>query len=302
MKKYLSVILAALLVLSLLAGCGATAPMEMENGSMGTADRAPVKGDGAVMESVSDSAAGASNPLPQTQKLIRTIYLDAETEDMSSLLSGVKARIAELGGYVEDEDIYNGSNYASRRYRHASLIIRIPADKLDAFIENVSSSANITSSQQTVEDVTLSYVATESRIKALETEQTRLLELLAQAQSMDDILQIESRLTNIRHELEQVTSQLRVLENQVTYGTVHLNISEVKEYTDVSEPETVWQRIGKGFTENLKALGDFFVELFVFIVTGLPILVPLAIVAFGVIWLLRKAAKKKSVKKEKKEN
>ena len=54
--------------------------------------------------------------------------------------------------------------------------------------------------------------------------------------------------------------------------------------------------------ENLKALGDFFVELFVFIVTGLPILVPLAIVAVAVIWLLRKSAKKKPAKKVKKEN
>lgn len=296
MKKYLSVLLAALLVLSLLAGCGAAtdnaagAPQEMEGSKDFLADQE-------LTGTTTDSS--TTNSLPPEQKLIRKFYIDAETEDMNVLLAGVKERIAELGGYVESENVYNGSQYSgSRRYRHANLTIRIPADKLDSFVQSVSDAANITSSEQTVDDVTLSYVATESRLKALQTEQDRLLELLAKAETMDDILQIESRLTDVRGELEGVTSQLRVYDNQVNYGTVNLSISEVKEYTVVEEPETVWERIGAGFMENLKALGDFFVELFVFIVTGLPILIPLAAVVVFIVWLVHKSNKKRKNKKE----
>lgn len=294
MKKYLSITLAALLVLGLLAGCGAkndSAALEgipQENGS-------------AVMDSemsITESASGTSSPLPQSQKLIRKIRMEAETEDLDTLLGAVKERIAELEGYVEAENIYNGSEYGnSRRYRYANLTIRIPADKLDSFVEHVSGNANIVSSEETVDDVTLSYVATESRIKALETEQTRLLELLAKAESMDDILQIESRLTNVRTELEEVTSQLRVYDNLVSYGTVNLNIDEVREYTVVEEPETVWERIGAGFMENLGNLGDFFVELFVFVVTALPYLVVLAVVAVVIIVLIRRNRRKKKTTK-----
>ena len=299
MKKYLSLILVLLLTLSLLAGCGAKSAydgMVQENGGMGpaTADK----------ETASTGSVGSdSAPLPANQKLIRTIRLEAETEDLEPLLDTVNQRIADLNGYVEAKNIYNGSNYSgSRRYRYANLTIRIPADKLDEFVQNVSGSANVVSAEETVDDVTLSYVATESRIKALETEQERLLELLAQAETMEALLQIEARLTDVRDELETVKSQLRLYDNLVNYGTVHLTISEVKEFTVVTEPETVWDRIGTGFMENLKALGEFFVELCVFIVTGLPILIPLAAVLVALIILIRRkkknAPKKKSTKEK----
>lgn len=298
MKKYLSLILVLLLTLSLLAGCGAKSAydgMAQENGSMG-----PATADKEM--SATGSVGSDSTPLPANQKLIRTIRLEAETEDLEPLLDTVNQRIADLNGYVEAKNIYNGSNYSGgRRYRYANLTIRIPADKLDEFVQNVSGSANVVSAEETVDDVTLSYVATESRIKALETEQERLLELLAQAETMEDLLQIEARLTDVRDELETVKSQLRLYDNLVNYGTVHLTISEVKEFTVVTEPETVWDRIGAGFMENLKALGEFFVELFVFIVTGLPILIPLAAVIVALIILIRRKKKNVFKKKSKKE-
>jgi hypothetical protein len=78
------------------------------------------------------------------------------------------------------------------------------------------------------------------------------LELLAKAEDMKDLLMIEERLTNVRAELEEVTSQLRVFDNKVDYGTVQLNITEVQVYT-VVEDETIWQRIGTGLKENWKS-------------------------------------------------
>lgn len=85
-------------------------------------------------------------------------------------------------------------------------------------------------------------MAITSRITALETEESRLLELLAAAANMSDLLEIESRLTEVRTELEKVKSQLRIYENQVSYGTIYLTVSEVKEYTVVEEPENSGDR------------------------------------------------------------
>ena len=133
------------------------------------------------------------------------------------------------------------------------------------------------SSNKTVDDVTLSYVSIESRMKALQTEEARLLELLAKAETLKDLLTVESRLTDVRTELEQVTSALRVMDNQVNYATVDLYIDEVTEYTPVEEPETVWQRISEGFVKSLKGVGNFFEELFVFLIVGSPYFVLVAI-------------------------
>lgn len=293
MRKLFTLTLVFLLAFSLLAGCGANSASDgavMENGLGAVTDAKDT-------ELSTSESTGSTTALPQNQKLIRKFNIDAETEDLDALLSSVNSRISELGGYVEAQNVQNGSAYAGRRYRYASLTIRIPADQLDSFVTHVSDSANIVSSRETVDDVTLSYVATESRITALQTEQTRLLELLAKAESMEDILKIESRLTEVRTQLEEVTSQLRVYDNLVSYGTVTLNIDEVKEYTVVEEPETVWDRIRTGFTQNLEALGDGLTELFIFIVVSLPFLIPLVIIGGVLALLVILHSRKKKAKK-----
>ena len=79
------------------------------------------------------------------------------------------------------------------------------------------------------------------------------MELLAQAGTMEDLLQIEKRLTEVRTELEKVTSQLRLYDNLVGFGTVHLSLRQVTEFTDTTVEPTIWQRIGSGFVSSLTA-------------------------------------------------
>ena len=286
-KRFLAIGLTVLLIATLFSGCGAA-----------SYDSAPKESASSIdHESLTDSASGNTESIaPPGQKLIRTLYLNAETEDMDAIVPGIEEKTAELGGYIEGREVYNGSAYGGSRYRHASLTIRIPAEKLDAFVNHVADASNITSNRETTEDVTLSYVATESRVKALETEQTRLLELLAKAETMEDLLLIESRLTEVRTELEEVTSQLRLYDNLVNYGTIYLELEEVVEYTE-PRPDTVWSRIGKGFVKSLKGVGNFFVELFVFLIVASPYLALIAVIVFAIIFLIKRKKKKKAAKK-----
>ena len=291
-------LLAILLVLTLLlSGCGGAASMESVSGAengKSTYDDAMAEPMATEAASLGSGESGNATKLPANQKLVRKIWLEAETEDMDALLKTVEGRIAELGGYVEDRKMENGSIYSSRRYRYGSMTVRIPADKLDSFVGDVSGAANIVSNRETTEDVTLSYVENESKVTALETEQTRLLELLAKAESMEDILKIESRLTKIREELETVKSKLRVYDNLVNYGTVYLDITEVREYTVVEpEPETIWQRMGTGIVKSWKNMVKGLGNLLVFLVVALPYLVPIGIVVTAVILLRKKCRKKK---------
>ena len=151
--------------------------------------------------------------------------------------------------------------------------------------------SNVVSYNESQEDVTLTYVSTESRVKALETEQERLLELLSKAENMSDLLEIEARLTDVRYELENVTSQLRVLANKVDYATVNLYISQVKVYTEVEE-QTVWQRIGSGFKKNLKNMGESLEDFFVWLVTYSPQIVITVVVVALLLTLLYRRGKK----------
>ena len=306
-RKLFAILMVCLLITGIFAGCGAEAMMDapMDNGAV--ADRiesieAPEAPEYSLNDSSStaDSAAGETAIDPQNQKLIRTVYMDAETEDMDTLLSQVQKRINELGGYVEAREVYNGSMYNSTRYRNANLTIRIPADRLSEFVDHVSQVSNITSSRETVDDVTLQYVAIESRIKALETEQQTLLDLMAKAETMSDLLTIESRLTDVRYELENIHSQLRVYDNKVNYATIHLDVSEVVEYTE-PEPENGWQRMGSGFVKSIKGVGNGLKEFFIWLVAAIPYLLLIGVIGAGIfliIWgSIRRGRKKRAAKK-----
>ena len=292
MKRYTAWILTIALITGLLCGCGATSD-------------SATKGNGAVMDSMGSSAEmepgeggltsnsnSITNAPESNQKLVRKIWLNAETDDLDALLQQVDDKISSLSGYAESREVYHGSPSATRRYRRATLTIRIPVAQLDQFVSHVTELSNVTSSNETADDITLTYIATESRVNALQTEHDRLLELLAKAENMSDLLKIEERLTDVRADLEEVASKLKLYDNMVDYGTVYLELSEVKEYTDITEPETVWQRIGKGFMQSLEDLGEFFTELFVFLVVGIPYLVILAVVIVVIVLIFKRRRKK----------
>lgn len=117
--------------------------------------------------------------------------------------------------------------------------------------------------------------------------------MLAKAETLDDLLTIEKRLTSVRTDIEQVTSTLRLYDNQVDYATIHLSIEEVKEFTEVTEPQTTWERVRSGFGKSLKGLGNFFVELFVFLVVSLPYTVSIGAVVLLTLWICKQAKKRK---------
>lgn len=302
-RNLLALILALSLCCSLLAGCGGSAA----NDYMSAAPEAEAPAAPAPMEDIAemeemeyeeltDSTQSAQTSLPENQKLITTVHMDAETEDLDATLAYVDSRIAQLGGYMEAQDIYNGSAYSSYRHRNANLTIRIPADNLNQFVEQVSESANIVSKSTSTENVTLSYISTASRITALETEEETLLEFMAQAETMEDLLTIEARLTDVRTELEQYTSQLRLLDNKISYSTIYLFLEEVVEYTEVEEePETFWERISKGFTKSMKNLGEGILEFIIFLITAFPYFIPVIVIAVVVI-LIIKLSKRKNKK------
>ncbi len=304
-KKLLALFMTVLMIMALFSACGGESMAYDANGAMteevyemeAPEAAAPMPENGDLT-----STSGSQTATPENEKIIITMHMDTETEDMDPLLELISGKVTQLGGYLEAQEIFNGSGRNTSRTRYAYLTIRIPADQLDSFVLHVEENSNIISQNTSTENVTLTYVGVESRIKALETEEARLLELLAKAENMDDLLKIEARLTEVQSELEQVKSTLRSLDNKINYSTIYLNITEVKEYTEVVEPETVGQRISAGFSKSLKNVGEGAVNLFVNFVVALPYLIPLAAVAgvvLLIIWLcLRKGKNKKKHSQE----
>lgn len=241
----------------------------------------------AVMEEAEDVQVEVQDV---NRKLIRNVDMTLETEEFDDLLSGVQSRITQLGGYVEQSYIYNNGSYYDgvdfNDLRNADLTVRIPAEKLDEFLSAVSERSNVISQNESVTDVTLQYVDLESHKEALQAEQERLLELMEQAQSIDDIISLESRLSEVRYQIESMESQLRTFDNQVSYSTVYLYIEEVKTYTPTEAPGRL-EKMTNGFVESLQGVGNGFLDFCIGFVIALPYLVVWAIIIVLVILVIR---------------
>ena len=294
MKKLTAWILTLCVLLSLTA-CGGSSKESAAMQYAMEAEEAPAAMDTASNGTLTESGSTGSTALPESRKWIITVDMSVETDDLDTLQAALDEKISALDGYVEDQSVYNGSSYASRRYRNANLTVRIPAENVDKFTDEVDGIANVVSNNLRREDITLNYVATESRVKALETEEARLLELMEQAETMADLLEIEARLTDVRYELESHASQLRTYDNQINYATIYLFIEEVQEYTPVEEP-TLWERISTGFKNSLKGLGESLQDVLVFIIVAAPYLLVYGGIALVIILVIRKTRKNRTTK------
>lgn len=304
--KGFTVVMACLL----LAGCGSSASKNTTAESAAY-DRAAGYDTGnlyaeeaAVEEALEASGTGGtSDPVAvqdTSRKLIRNVDLEVETESFDELLRTIESKTAAAGGYIEASYTYNGSLYYGKENRNANLTLRIPAGELDGFLSQVGEVSNIISRNENITDVTLQYVDMESHKNALKTEQDRLLDLLEKAESVEDIITIESRLSEVRYQLESMESQLRTMDNQVSYSTVYLYINEVARLTPVQEQST-WEKIKTGFSASLYHIGEGFKNFGIGFVINLPYLLVWAIIlgAAGllVFWILKGRAKRR-VKKE----
>ena len=284
----------------LLTACGSAAPTDDGIFNRAEADmnsaaldqmEMPFETSAAPEELKSESAIDA--PVLSNRKLIKTVQIEAETEEYDALVAALEEKLAALGGYTESRQ--TGTFGKTRRW--SNMTLRIPAQNLASFVAHVTEEANVLSTSEETQDVTLQYSDTEAKLAALKTEQARLMELLAAANNLSEILEIEARLSDVTYELERYESQKRGYDNRINYATVHLSLEEVAVLTELEEP-TVWTRIRDGFTESLQGVSDGFVDLFVYLIAGSPYIAVTGAVLALVILLARKQSRKAQKEKQ----
>ncbi len=306
-SKYFKILIFLTSAALLLAGCGKksfdassgdteaaqiVSDSSMDNGYNSYTEAAQETGAmDMAAEATEDIAAEEKASAPEvsekdlsSRKLIKTVSLSMETRTFDTLKNQMEESISSFGGYIENSS-YDAPQ-GSRQYRYYYLCVRIPAENLDGFVGKAGELGTITNKSENVEDVTLDYVDKTAYKDSLETEYERVTELLEKATDLEQILALESKLSELRYEINSYESQLRTLDNQIDYSTVNISISEV-EYEQETD-DTISSRISNGFKSSLFAVRDFFVNTFVFLISNLPVLLLLAIVAVLVVIGIKK--------------
>ena len=230
--------------------------------------------------------------------LIRTVTISAETKEFDHVKADVEAQVKFLGGYIEYSNVAGTGN--DRDLRTAYYQVRIPADQLDTLLEKVGNSCTVLSSSENTSDVTLEYVDSKARVESLRVEYDQLMELLDNAQDLDTIIVLQNRLSDVRYEIEYYESNIRVLENQVTYATLNLSLTEVLEETEVEEPHVVTysEKVSDQFADTWENTKIFFQDLLLDLIAAIPGLIVLAVfIIAGLIVLFVLRGKRKKARK-----
>ena len=319
MKKTASLMLALLLLLSLCA-CGsakdsAAAPMAAQSSYI-SADSAPAEAyaeESAAGFAMSNAAAktedggsGENAPDENPEKIIYSADVTVETTDFDGSLAKIEELLASCGGWVESSSV-NGANFyqKSRGYggtRSASYILRIPSDRFDELMSSLSSLGNVPYTHTYTENVTSQYYDTEAHMKAYQTQEDRLLEMMEKAETVEDIVILEDRLTELRWRIESLQSTLKNWDRRVSYSSVSLSLQEVQEYTPEAETRLSYgQRLWRSLKDGLRGVAEFFEELLIWFVGALPTLAILAVLALLLRLPVKKAlARRREKRAEKK--
>ena len=133
--------------------------------------------------------------------------------------------------------------------------MRIPADQFQPFLDQVGTLCHVTYQEQTSENVSEAYYDAESRLATQRTKLERLQNLLAQAENMEDIITIESAISDTELEIERLTGTLRQYDALVDYATVYLSLQEVYQLSNVEEPATSFaSRMGAAFASGWRGV------------------------------------------------
>lgn len=301
--KATALILVLLMAISVFVSCGA----KSDNWSGGDAymeNSAPIPGDkvdGSNGGLGTVPSGGIDNP---SAKIIKKATAEMQTTEYDKFLTDLYTKITEFEGYTDGES-FSGSG----KYRRATVTIRIPAAKLEDFKAALSGLGTMTYYSATKQDVTLTYDILKSEVDTLTAEIVIVEELFEIAKASGDlarITEVEEKLTDLRLRIAKANAQLSVYDNSISYSTVNLTVYE-KAVIEEPEPEpdpTAFQRIGKNLSNAFKGIGEFFVDLFVFIVSAIPYLLVIALFAcIPAIIIIRKIGKKsKKGADEKKES
>ena len=225
-------------------------------------------------------------------KIIYSVFADLETMSFDDTIAGVHALMASHGAFIENSSI-SGVNYASKHYgwndfRSAFFSLRVPVARLDSMAASLDNLGNVTHISHSATNITSQFFDTQSRLNSLKIQEERLLDMLSKAEDVPDLILIEERLSDVRYQVESLTTTLNTWQNQVDFSTLTLNIREVEQFTErVEIHRSYWQQIGDGFMSTIRGVGRFFMNLFMWIIVSAPVLIIIAIVVVAALILIR---------------
>lgn len=253
-----------------------------------------VKPSGVGLSGQDAAAAGEAAPVPTEppalagRKVVRSASLVLEVDDVEGTFQQLLAMVEAAGGFVQESMLSDepgfvvpparGGDAAVRRV--ARVVLRVPVDGFPRFVSQVMSLGEPRSYQTDASDITSQYVDTEARLRNLSAQEQRLLEIVGQARTVEELLQVEQQLWRVRGEIESLQAQLQHWDELVALATLHVTL----EPQGVTPPSSGTD-LGERLLGALYQAVEYMVAGVETMILGAGFLLPWAVLG-AVIWLV----------------
>lgn len=247
--------------------------------------------------------------IPVQQRLIiRNGFISVSVENTVEAKEGIEAlvqRFADEGAFIVNADQSGG--FTDNPY--ISMTIRVPATEFDAVMEEIGDLAaegTIPTQNESAEDVTDEYIDVAARLESLETARERLLTLMQDAATTEELLMAEQQLTFREQEIDALQGRLNYLTESARLSRIDISL----EPYILSQPvDTRWrpaETVRESLEDLLDGLRDFGDFLIRFVIVIVPFLVILGLIIWGVIrllmWLFGRRRRRRQAREEQDEH
>lgn len=218
-------------------------------------------------------------------KLIKTADITFKTKDSEKARQSLYEITRQYSGYVESEDFSNDYD----DYKRYDIVLLIEADKFDTFFARFDSlQYKIIQRTIRVEDATLQYKDDSSMLVAKRKIEKKYLELLSIAKDVEDIIEIENKISEVQRDIEYTTSKIRYLEKQVAYSRINFTIKSENTYIESIQETSYGQKLLTG----MKTGWNGFKSVIIALVTIWPLIL-IALANYYIFRVIRRRFREK---------
>jgi len=225
--------------------------------------------------------------------IIKNADVNVEVQNFDGFMETINEIVTDSKGYISSSSSYiyrRDSNDPEKNLKGGNISIRVPSEVFDGIIYSVGEIGNVTNTNLYTEDISKRYRNTADEVKNLEIREARIREIMGKAEKIEDILKIEEELSRVRTEINRLKGNLSNWEDLVSLSTINIDVREVEDIKNKIVPvnTNVFQKAKEGFIETINIMIKNIEMFFVYVVTNLPVIVPVLIIGIIIIRKLRK--------------
>lgn len=236
----------------------------------------------------------------QDRMVVKNAEVSIVIKDPEAKMASITKLAQDMGGFVVSSYLYQTNTPSGRMVPQATVVIRVPAEKLDEAMKIIKSDAvEVQSENISGQDVTSQYVDLASQLKNLEAAEAQLMEIMKKAEKTEDVLNVFNQLTSIRGQIESIKGQMKYFEESAALSSI--NVTLVAEATVQPLEIAGWKPQGtvRDAIQNLIFFWQDFVDFLIKLVLNfLPKLLTVGLILILPIWLIVRAIVKSTRKRK----